>query len=57
MAWEDSFDTHIWLFSIGRGNAAFLRTGLNHGFVIDMASGEEFVPVCYWSHSRPNGSV
>jgi hypothetical protein len=44
MAWQDSFDTHIWIFSIGRGNAAFLRTGLNHGFVIDMASGEEFDP-------------
>jgi hypothetical protein len=44
MAWENSFDTHIWIFSIGRGNAAFVRTGLNHGFVIDMGCSDEFSP-------------
>jgi hypothetical protein len=42
MAWQDSFDTHIWIFSVGRGNAAFVRTGLNHGFIIDMACSDEF---------------
>ena len=26
MAWQDSFDTHIWIFSVGRGVAAFVRT-------------------------------
>jgi glyoxylase-like metal-dependent hydrolase (beta-lactamase superfamily II) len=45
MAWQDSLETHIWIFSIGRGNAAFVRTGLNHGFIVDMACSEEFQPV------------
>lgn len=44
MAWQDSFDTHIWIFSVGRGSAAFVRTGLNHGFIIDMACSDEFDP-------------
>src|SRR5438128_301493 len=44
MAWQDSLETHIWIFSIGRGSAAFVRTGLNHGFIIDMACSEEFQP-------------
>ena len=44
MAWQNSFDTHIWIFSIGRGFAGFVRTGLNHGFIIDMACSDEFKP-------------
>lgn len=36
MAWRGSFATHIWIFAVGRGNAAFIRTGLNQGFVLDM---------------------
>lgn len=44
MAWENSAETHIWIFSIGRGSAAFVRTGLNHGFIIDMACSDEFDP-------------
>ena len=44
MAWENSLDTHIWIFSVGRGIAAFVRTGLNHGFIVDMASSDEFSP-------------
>jgi beta-lactamase superfamily II metal-dependent hydrolase len=44
MAWQDSFSTHIWIFSIGRGSAAFVRTGLNHGFIIDMGCSEDFSP-------------
>jgi len=36
MSWEYSFDTHIWIFAVGRGNAAFIRTGLNQGFILDM---------------------
>lgn len=44
MAWQDSLDTHIWIFSVGRGVAAFVRTGLNHGIIIDMASSDEFSP-------------
>ncbi len=44
MPWENSAETHLWIFNVGRGNAAFVRTGLNHGFVIDMASSDEFSP-------------
>lgn len=36
MRWDYSLDTHIWIFAVGRGNAAFIRTGLNHGFILDM---------------------
>ena len=36
MAWQDSLATHLWIFSVGRGNAAFIRTGLNQGFILDM---------------------
>ena len=35
---KDSLSTHIWIFSVGRGNAAFIRTGLNQGFILDMNS-------------------
>jgi hypothetical protein len=38
MAWQDSLATHIWIFSVGRGNAAFIRTALNQGFILDMNS-------------------
>ena len=44
MPWENSLDTHIWIFDVGRGNAGFIRTGLNHGFIIDMACSDEFSP-------------
>lgn len=36
MTWDYSLATHIWIFSVGRGNAAFVRTGLNQGFILDM---------------------
>lgn len=38
MGWQDSFATSIWIFAVDRGNAAFVRTGLNQGFIIDMNS-------------------
>src|SRR5215831_18159236 len=41
MPWETSFDTHIWVFSVGRGNTAFIRTGMNHGLIIDL-NGTDF---------------
>jgi len=40
MPWQDSLATHIWIFSVGRGNAAFIRTGLNQGFILDMNASE-----------------
>lgn len=44
MAWEHSLSTHIWIFAVGRGNAAFVRTGLNQGFIIDMGASDDFDP-------------
>ena len=46
MSWEYSLATHIWIFSVGRGNAAFVRTGLNQGFILDMGCGgdQDFNP-------------
>jgi beta-lactamase superfamily II metal-dependent hydrolase len=40
MAWESSLSTYIWIFAVGRGNAAFIRTGLNQGFILDMNASE-----------------
>jgi ribonuclease BN (tRNA processing enzyme) len=40
MPWEYSLDTHVWIFSVGRGNAAFIRTGMNQGFILDMNASE-----------------
>jgi len=47
MPWENSAETHIWIFNVGRGNAAVVRTGLNHGFTIDMACSDEFSPAAF----------
>lgn len=49
MSWEYTLSTHIWIFSIGRGNAAFIRTGLNQAFIIDMGAGgtPEFSPASF----------
>jgi len=44
MSWSTSLQTYIWVFSIGRGNAIFVRTGLNQGFVLDMGGGTLFDP-------------
>lgn len=46
MAWFDSLSTQIWIFSVGRGNAAFIRTGLNQGFILDM-NATDFDPVSF----------
>lgn len=40
MDWIDSQNTYIWIFPVGRGSAAFVRTGLNQGIVLDMACGD-----------------
>lgn len=44
MSWESSLDTHVWIFNVGRGVAVFVRTGMNHGFLIDTGSSEDFSP-------------
>ncbi len=39
MSWKHPSYSFVWIFPAGRGNCAFLRTALNHGFIIDMAEG------------------
>lgn len=38
MAWQDALSTHIRIFSVGRGSSAFIRTGVNQGFIFDITS-------------------
>lgn len=42
MPWESTMDTFVWIFNVGRGSAAFVRTSLNQGIVLDMACSPEF---------------
>lgn len=44
MTWDQSPDLLIWVFNVGRGNAAFMRTPMNQGIILDMASSEDFSP-------------
>ena len=39
-----SLSTHIFVFAIGRGSAAFVRSGLKQGFILDMGGGDLFDP-------------
>lgn len=47
VSWEYSLATHIWVFNVGRGSAAFVRTGLNQGFILDMGCSSEFSPAAF----------
>ncbi len=42
MAWNTSTDTFVWIFNVGRGSAAFIRTPLNHGMILDISCSSEF---------------
>jgi len=42
MGWSTSNDAFIWIFNVGRGSAAFLRTPLNHGIILDISCNENF---------------
>src|SRR5580704_3475937 len=42
MAWQNSLDTFIWIFNVGRGSAAFIRTPQNQGMVVDISCSKEF---------------
>ena len=39
--------TCIFIFAVGRGNAAFIRSGLSHGFILDMADSGPFDPASF----------
>lgn len=47
MAWNNSVQSFAWIFPVGRGNAAFVRTALNQGFVVDMAGGDFEDPAAF----------
>ncbi len=47
MSWNNSLCTQIWIFSVGRGNAAFVRTGLNQGIIIDVGKNGDFDPAAF----------
>ena len=42
MAWHKSQDAFIWIFNVGRGSAAFVRTPLNQGMIFDISCSKEF---------------
>ena len=42
-----SLSTHIFMFAIGRGNAAFIRSGLHQGFILDMGGDGLFDPASF----------
>lgn len=42
MSWFDSSNTQVLIFPVGRGNAAFVRTGFNQGYILDMGGGGDF---------------
>lgn len=44
MGWETSLCTHVWIFSVGRGLAIFIRSPLNEGFIYDMGVSDDFDP-------------
>ncbi len=46
MTWN-SQSSYIWIFPVGRGSAAFIRTALNHGFILDMAGGDCIDPAAF----------
>lgn len=42
MGWETSNDMFIWIFNVGRGSAAFVRTPLNQGIILDISCSQFF---------------
>jgi beta-lactamase superfamily II metal-dependent hydrolase len=42
MPWETSLEMFVWIFNVGRGSAAFVRTPLNQGILIDISCSEFF---------------
>lgn len=40
MTWGTDLKSYVWIFPVGRGNAAFVRSALNQGFILDMGGGD-----------------
>jgi beta-lactamase superfamily II metal-dependent hydrolase len=43
-AWTKSEVTHIFVFNVGRGLCAFIRTPTNHGILYDIGTVDGFTP-------------
>jgi hypothetical protein len=43
--WTRPKASYIFIFGVGRGNATFIRSGLNHGLIVDVGSSEDFSPL------------
>lgn len=44
MSWKSPKASYIFIFGVGRGNSTFIRSGLNHGFIVDMGASDDFSP-------------
>lgn len=45
MPWKNTeVDAFVVIFDVGRGNATFIRTPLNHGMIVDLSTSSEFSP-------------
>jgi hypothetical protein len=42
MPWNTNNDVYLWIFNVGRGSAAFLKTPHNQGMLFDIACSSEF---------------
>ena len=43
--WKELLKSHIWIFNIGRGLSAFIRTPLNQAMLYDLGSSDDFSPL------------
>lgn len=48
--WYETLNGYVWLFNVGRGLCAFIRTPLNQGILIDCGSSEDFSPIRFIRH-------
>lgn len=43
-SWAQTFQSHIWIFNVGRGLSIFIRTALNQGIMYDFGCSQDFSP-------------
>lgn len=54
-SWASSLYCRIWIFSVGRGLCAFIRTPLNQGLMVDCGASDDFSPAEFCSdHVLPH---
>ncbi|KPK62354.1 hypothetical protein AMJ83_11195 [candidate division WOR_3 bacterium SM23_42] len=42
--WYDNSDCYVWLFNVGRGLSAFIKTPLNQGIIVDLGASRDYSP-------------